>query len=102
MIQSTEGVRQGDVLGPLLFCIALKSAIDEAIAELQKEMPDNNVRVFAYMDDITLVGSAEGCVLMTRILTEKLANSRCQPREDGDELRGGQKGVPQLRPQVLR
>eukprot|EP00731_Ephydatia_muelleri_P031989 Em0023g496a len=49
IIQSTEGVQQGDPLGPLLFCLSLHSVCCLLRSEL---------RVF-YLDDGTLGGSLE-------------------------------------------
>jgi hypothetical protein len=50
-ISSTEGVRQGCVLGPLLFCVG----IAEALRKIRLQFPA--VGVFAFMDDISLVSS---------------------------------------------
>ena len=46
IIQSLEGVQQGDPLGPLLFCLTIHSIVSQLRSELQ---------IF-YMDDGTLGG----------------------------------------------
>ncbi len=53
------GVRQGDPLGPLLFCVGLNSVLSEFSFNFTE------VNIAAYMDDITLCGPAE---LMTEAL----------------------------------
>ena len=70
---STEGVRQGDVLGPLLFCLALKPAVERTMKRFAEKFPDRQVQFFAYMDDITIVGKADECVEAFAILEEELA-----------------------------
>ena len=56
IIMSNEGVRQGDVLGPLLFCIALKPVLDALNAAVRKQFGARaeSLGVYAYMDDIAL------------------------------------------------
>ena len=49
IIQSSEGVQQGDPLGPLLFCLTIHSIVSQLRSEL---------RIF-YMDDGTLGGSLD-------------------------------------------
>jgi hypothetical protein len=48
---SMEGVRQGDPLGPALFAVGLHPTLQQ----LQGEFP--NVRIYAYLDDVTFTGS---------------------------------------------
>ena len=72
VISSSEGVRQGDVLGPLFFCIALKPAIDSALRRFGEIAPDKFVRVFAFMDDITIVGDVGTCTVMYRLIEDEL------------------------------
>ena len=58
VLSSSEGVRQGDVLGPLLFCLALRPAVARALEQFHLLLPGKQVSVYAYMDDITIVGDA--------------------------------------------
>ncbi|KAL0228430.1 hypothetical protein RCL1_004573 [Eukaryota sp. TZLM3-RCL] len=50
-LYSTSGVRQGDLMGPFLFCLA----IHPVLVALQSRFP--NIRIVTYMDDISLIGS---------------------------------------------
>ena len=50
IIPSSEGVQQGDPLGPLLFCLA----IHDLVQQLQSEL------IVFFLDDGTLGGSLEG------------------------------------------
>ena len=72
VICGTEGVRQGDVLGPLLFCIGLKPAIDRTLELMQIKHPEMSVSLFAYMDDVTIVGTSEACLAAFEILQHEL------------------------------
>lgn len=49
-IKSEEGTRQGDSLAGLLFCLALQPLLQR----VQERFP--RVRIWAYMDDVTLAG----------------------------------------------
>ncbi|KAL0214106.1 hypothetical protein P9112_006290 [Eukaryota sp. TZLM1-RC] len=51
--ESSSGVKQGDPLGPLLFCLAIHNIIKMT----QQDFPD--LRIVAYMDDISIIGSFE-------------------------------------------
>ena len=46
VVESSEGVQQGDPLGPLLFCLAIHPLLTECTSELR----------IGYLDDITLGG----------------------------------------------
>lgn len=70
---SSEGVRQGDVLGPLFFCIALKGAMDRVLARYAQAYPGAELTVLCYMDDITVLGTEETLGRVMPILTEELA-----------------------------
>ncbi|KAL0213539.1 hypothetical protein RCL1_007165 [Eukaryota sp. TZLM3-RCL] len=52
-VMSSSGVKQGDPLGPLLFCLA----IYEVILNFKEIFPD--IEVLGYMDDLTLLGRPE-------------------------------------------
>ncbi|KAL0205087.1 hypothetical protein P9112_000394 [Eukaryota sp. TZLM1-RC] len=52
-LESSSGVKQGDPLGPLLFCLAIHNIIKMT----QQDFPD--LRIVAYMDDISNIGSFE-------------------------------------------
>ena len=52
MIESAQGVRQGDPLSALLFCVYLRPV-------LQQVSEATGVRVYGYFDDISLLGTPE-------------------------------------------
>ncbi|KAL0221229.1 hypothetical protein RCL1_001083 [Eukaryota sp. TZLM3-RCL] len=52
-VASSSGVKQGDPLGPLLFCMA----IHEIILKFKQLFP--GIDVVGYMDDLTLLGKSE-------------------------------------------
>ena len=53
-VQVAEGVIQGDPISPLLFSLGLHPSLEAASASLQSQAPE--ARLFAYLDDICLVG----------------------------------------------
>ena len=53
-IESANGVRQGDPLSSLLFCLYIKPAIDALIAD---PLFTDCITVYAYIDDVHIVGS---------------------------------------------
>jgi hypothetical protein len=58
MVTSATGVRQGDPLGPLLFCLGL----DRVLRDVAAAFPE--VHLLALLDDVTLLGPSaaiEGC-----------------------------------------
>ena len=54
-ILSSQGVRQGDPLASLLFCLSIKTAIDAA-----KLAGGPDVKAVAIMDDVTFLGPTDG------------------------------------------
>jgi hypothetical protein len=50
ILKSSSGSRQGDPLGPFVFCVVLQPLL----LKLLEHFPD--VKIFAYMDDVHLVG----------------------------------------------
>ena len=66
-IKSSEGSRQGDVLGLLSFCLALHPIL----REIQAAHP--LVKVRAYVDDINLAGSTEAVCAAIRMAVPLLA-----------------------------
>lgn len=51
-VESARGCRQGDPLGALLFCLALQPILVEATSKFSTK----GVTIFAYMDDVSIVG----------------------------------------------
>ena len=76
VISSTEGVRQGDVLGPLFFCLALRPAVARALERFNEMVAGSGkqVRVFAYMDDVTIVGKTGPAFEFYTLLSQELAH----------------------------
>jgi len=52
-IDSKEGARQGDTLGPLFYCLGSLPMLNSIIDSL------DNAKLFAYIDDITIIGPKE-------------------------------------------
>ncbi|KAL0219785.1 hypothetical protein P9112_005438 [Eukaryota sp. TZLM1-RC] len=50
ILSSSSGVKQGDPLGPLLFCLA----IHPILMQIQEMFP--SLKMTAYMDDVVLIG----------------------------------------------
>ncbi|KAL0215139.1 hypothetical protein P9112_007323 [Eukaryota sp. TZLM1-RC] len=50
ILSSSSGVKQGDPLGPLLFCLA----IHPILLQIQEMFPP--LKMIAYMDDVVLIG----------------------------------------------
>ena len=58
VIQSAEGVQQGDPMGPLLFCLS----IQQLVYKLQSEL------VLFYLDDGTIAGSLQDVLADLRLI----------------------------------
>jgi len=67
-IPSQCGVRQGDVLGPVLFSLGIQGILVECI----RKFP--NVECRAYLDDITLTGNNRDLIQATNFLIVRLEN----------------------------
>ncbi|KAL0218867.1 hypothetical protein P9112_004520 [Eukaryota sp. TZLM1-RC] len=50
ILKSSSGVKQGDPLGPLLFCLV----IHPILLQFQEMFP--SLKMIAYMDDVVLIG----------------------------------------------
>jgi hypothetical protein len=49
IIYAESGVQQGDLLGPLLFCLALRPLLERLVTE------NAECSLVAYLDDVTIV-----------------------------------------------
>ena len=65
-VRSEQGVRQGDVLGPLLFAIAIHGDLMKAASEFP------SVVVKAYLDDINFAGEPLDCANFVKRVSELL------------------------------
>ena len=73
---SSNGVRQGDPLGPVLFSLGIHPVLT-ALAEAHP-----NVMIWAYIDDITLLGTPEDVVKLVEDLERGLVDYGLQVRRD--------------------
>jgi hypothetical protein len=83
---SATGVRQGDSLGPALFCLG----IHKTLRKLQDDFP--GITIVAFMDDIFILGSKEQAQTAFVQLNEQLAHialvvnqSKCRVYPEGPE-----------------
>ena len=70
-IQSASGVRQGDPLSSLLFCVYMKTAIDAVMRDPELA---GRIQVYAYVDDVHIVGAVEDVLAAHTQLIEYLSN----------------------------
>ncbi|KAL0218360.1 hypothetical protein P9112_004013 [Eukaryota sp. TZLM1-RC] len=64
-LKSSSGVKQGDPLGPLLFCLAIHKTLNI----IKQKYP--SIKIVAYMDDISLIGSSD----LLELVAQKIADS---------------------------
>ncbi|MBM4023654.1 MAG: hypothetical protein FJ284_15705, partial [Planctomycetes bacterium] len=72
-LASACGVQQGDPLGPPLFALALREAIDLARAAALAEYPDGLDVVVFYLDDANVAGDAQAVAAFCRHFQEHAA-----------------------------
>uniref|UniRef100_A0A0G4I397 Reverse transcriptase domain-containing protein n=1 Tax=Chromera velia CCMP2878 TaxID=1169474 RepID=A0A0G4I397_9ALVE len=60
VIFSEEGVQQGDVMGPALFCIGLKPVLDRLSNRLREQHRSKSTFIGAFMDDVGLIFPSGG------------------------------------------
>lgn len=68
-LDSANGVRQGDPLSTLLFCLYLKPAIDALATD---PTVGHRVRVYAYVDDVHIVGSVDDVLTAHALFVRQL------------------------------
>lgn len=60
LIRSTEGVRQGDPLGPFFFSVAIRNTLDALLEGLQNKLGyGTHVALMAYLDDVYIFSDKE-------------------------------------------
>lgn len=62
------GILQGDPMAPLLFCMAIHSVIEAA----KEQIPNGNI--YAFIDDVTIVGDPIEAVAATQVLLDGFAS----------------------------
>ncbi|KAL0207000.1 hypothetical protein P9112_012711 [Eukaryota sp. TZLM1-RC] len=67
-LKSTSGVKQGDPLGPLLFCLAIHKTLNI----IKQKYP--SIKIVAYMDDISLIGSFDLLELVAQEIADSYEN----------------------------
>uniref|UniRef100_A0A0G4I9I0 Reverse transcriptase domain-containing protein n=1 Tax=Chromera velia CCMP2878 TaxID=1169474 RepID=A0A0G4I9I0_9ALVE len=60
VIFSEEGVQQGDVMGPTLFCIGLKPVLDRLSERLREQHRSKSTFIGTFMDDVGLIFPSGG------------------------------------------
>jgi hypothetical protein len=74
--QSTRGVRQGDPLGPLLFCIGISTILEDAATRFP------TITIMAYMDDIFLTGDKAESMSAFNFLQQSLPKVGLEVNQD--------------------
>ncbi|KAL0215366.1 hypothetical protein P9112_007550 [Eukaryota sp. TZLM1-RC] len=67
-LKSSSGVKQGDPLGPLLFCLAIHKTLNI----IKQKYP--SIKIVAYMDDISLIGSFDLVELVAQVIADSYEN----------------------------
>ncbi|KAL0226181.1 hypothetical protein P9112_013505 [Eukaryota sp. TZLM1-RC] len=67
-LKSSSGVKQGDPLGPLLFCLAIHKTLNI----IKQKYP--SIKIVAYMDDISFIGSFELLELVAQEIADSYEN----------------------------
>ncbi|KAL0208470.1 hypothetical protein P9112_011057 [Eukaryota sp. TZLM1-RC] len=67
-LKSSSGVKQGDPLGPLLFCLAIHKTLNI----IKQKYP--SIKIVAYMDDISLIGSFDLLELVAQEIADSYEN----------------------------
>ncbi|KAL0219404.1 hypothetical protein P9112_005057 [Eukaryota sp. TZLM1-RC] len=67
-LKSFSGVKQGDPLGPLLFCLAIHKTLNI----IKQKYP--SIKIVAYMDDISLIGSFDLLELVAQEIADSYEN----------------------------
>ena len=68
-IDSANGVRQGDPLSSLLFCLYVKPAIDALVADVHF---GSRINVYAYVDDVHIVGEVDDVLAAHTVFVQHL------------------------------
>ena len=85
-MMSEEGVQQGDPLGPLLFCLAIKPLLDGVSSEFN----------IGYLDDITIGGQREGVLTDVQNIVGGAAAMGLVLNKGKSELLGASQETAQL------
>ena len=78
-IQSANGVRQGDPLSTLLFCLYMKPALDALTSD---PAFGDRIRVYVYVDDVYIVGSIDDVLTAQMRLIQHLRDIELNVNSD--------------------
>lgn len=95
-LQSSEGVRQGDPLGPLFFSLGIRSTLEKLVEDLSRiqDADDPPPIILAYLDDIYILTKEKTCIETIQNLLYKAPiqlNAKKSASYDLDEIR--QEGI---------